>query len=221
MRKFWIPAALIGGVLTFGGCAKRALVSYSQVETLNEVEVTLITGQTLEGEVKSAEPHQLVLLTADREERAIPQSTVRSIRRRPPVYDDSGKCIGENEIRSEMNHKNAWVYGLGGGALSFGTSFFIGSMATKKMENSGGTLTGITVGGGALGTFFFVKAGKAKDRAEAIERIRDRRRQIQLKPETRNKNTEKIQQSLDEEKKKQEELRKEREQLLQQLHNRK
>jgi hypothetical protein len=216
-QKMTLAAIVIGFALA--GCAKRALVSYPQVETANDVVVTLTTGQKVEGTVKKAEPHQLVLLTADRDERTIPQSTIRSIERTPPVYDDFGKCIGEAEIRSELKSKNTWVYGLGGGALSFGTSFFIASMATKKMDNGATPLAGITVGGGALGTFFFIKAGKAKDRAEAIERIRERRRQVQLKPDTKKEGLENLQQSLDEEKKKQEELRKEREQLLKQLQN--
>jgi hypothetical protein len=217
-RRVTVVAVFAIG-FAFSGCAKRALVSYPQVEPANDVEVTLTTGQKVEGTVKNAEPHQLVLLTADREERTIPQSTIRSIMRMPPVYDDFGKCIGEAEIRSELKSKNTWVYGFGGGALSFGASFFAASMATKKMENGGATLAGVTVGGGALGTLFFIKAGKAKDRAEAIERIREKRRQVQLKPDYKRSDSEAVQKSLDEEKKKQEELRKEREQLLKQLQN--
>jgi hypothetical protein len=211
--------SLIVVVFSLAGCAKRIIVSYPQVEQYNDVEVTLITGQKVEGVVKSISPHQIEILTTDKETRTFPQSTIRTILRKPPVYDDFGKCISEDEIRSTMNHDNTWIYCVGGGILSLGGSFFIGSMVSKTKENSGSLMGGITLGGGALGTYLFTKAGKSKDRDEAIERIREKRRLIHQIPSKKDKKSESIRQTIDQEKLEQEELRKEREKLLQQLQN--
>jgi hypothetical protein len=213
--------SLIVIVFFLTGCAKRVLVSYPQVEQANDVEVTLTTGQKVEGTVKSISAHQLILVTPDREERMIPQSTIRTILRQPPVYDDFGKCISEDEIRSTMKHNNKWIYCVGGGIMSLGGSFFIGSMVSKTKENRGSLMGGITIGGGTLGTLLFTKAGQSKDRTLAIERIREKRRLLYQVPNKKDKNSESIQQSIDQEKLKQEELRKEREKLLKQLQNKK
>ena len=86
--------------LILGGCAKRSMIPYEQVEKTNYVFVKLTTGETIRGTAVKSEPHQIVVLLKNGEERVIPKSTVRTIHRNPPVYDDFGRGISEEEIKA-------------------------------------------------------------------------------------------------------------------------
>jgi len=209
---------LILGFFIIAACAKRIPVTYERVERTNRVEVTLVSGNKIEGTVSKIEPHQLTLLLKGRKLGVISKSSLRSIKRKPPVYDDFGGGISEEEIHSVETNRNTLIYGIGGGALSFGVSFFVGSLVSKSMEENGGAvLASTTAAGGVLGTGLFRRAGKAKDRRVAVENIREKRRSVELKKEEKTKTPDELQKQLEEEKKKQEELRKERERILRQL----
>ncbi len=209
---------LILGFFIIAGCAKRIPVIYDHVERTNRVEVTLVSGKRIEGTVSKIEPHQLTLLLKGWKLGVVPKSSLRSIKRKPPVYDDFGRGISEEEIHSVEKNRNTLIYGIGGGALSFGVSFFVGSLVSESMEENGGTvLASTTAAGGVLGTVLFRHAGKAKDRRVAIENIREKRRSVELKKKEETKTPDELQKQLEEEKKKQEKLRKERERILRQL----
>ncbi len=199
------------------GCGNRALVNYGQVNETNYVYTKLVTGKTYEGTVLKSEPHQLVLKLKDGTQKSISKSSVESIKRKPPVSDDYGKGISEDEIKQNMQNKNAAVYGIGGGILSFGASFFAGSMVGNSMDNGGSVMLATTAAGGGLGTLMFVKAGKAKDREEAIMRIQDERRSQSIDMQAAPEKEDDLEKTILEEKNKQEQLRKEREELLKQL----
>ena len=214
---------LLLGLMISTACAKRIYdVSYDDVQKTNRVEVVLVSGRKVEGTIVNVEPHQLTLLMKDRKVGRIAKSSVRSIRRRPPVYDDFGRGISEEEIESVKTNRNAIIYGVGGGALSVGISFFAGSTAGKNASNGGTILAASTIGGGGLGTYLFVRAGKGKDRKDAIETIRDKRRSEEVtEEEGEDQSLQELKNRLEEEKKKQEELREQREQLLRELETKK
>lgn len=216
----WI---VLMGFFLCTGCAKRALVNYEQVEAANYVEVTLVSGEKVEGSASKIEPHQLTIQKKNRELRVIPKSSVRAIKRKPPITDDFGMGISEEEIQSKQTSRHTLIYGIGGGALSVGASFFIGSLIANSSESSGGTaLAASTAAGGGLGTYLFVRAGKKKDRKEAIERIREQRRTTEIKTDpNKEKTQDALQKQLEDEKKRQELLRKEREKLLRELEEKK
>ncbi len=207
---------LLGFTIIFG-CAKRIPVTYEQVEMTNDVKITLVSGKTIEGTVLNSEPHQLTIRNNEQGTQVILKSSIRSIQRKPPVVDDFGNGISEEEIQSVKTNKNAIIYGIGGGALSLATSFFGGSLMAHDSTSDGSVLRAATMAGGGLGTYLFIRAGQVKDRQEAIETIRAKRRSAELKKEEKTQTTDDIEKSLDEEKKKQEELRKEREALLREL----
>jgi hypothetical protein len=211
------------GLFLCTGCAKRALVTYNQVEETNYVEVTLLSGEKVEGSATKMEPHQLTIRKKNRELRVIPKSSVRTIKRKPPIIDDFGKGISEEEIRSTQTSRHTVIYGIGGGALSVGASFFVGSLIANSSEKSGGTaLAASTAAGGGLGTFLFVRAGKKKDRKEAIERIREERRSTEIKEDpNKEKTQDALKKQLEDEKRRQESLRQEREKLLRELEQKK
>jgi hypothetical protein len=86
------------------------------------------------------------------------------------------------------------------------------------MTESGGTvLAGTTLGSGIIGTILFVKAGKAKDRREAVEIIREARSIRHANDDSEPRDRHENEESLDAEQRRSEELRKQREELLRQL----
>ncbi|MBN1893162.1 hypothetical protein JW906_01655 [bacterium] len=205
-------------VLFATGCARFSTVPYMEVEKTNRVRIVQVSGGTVEGTVVRAEPHQITLSDRGRNLAPIPRKNIQSITRKPPVYDDFRKGISEEEIASAQSKRNALIYGFGGGAMSLGAGFFAGSMLSQSLTENGGTvLAGTTLGSGIVGTILFVRAGKAKDRREAVEIIREarsiRRSGEDSEPGIRQDGGE----SLDAEKRRSEELRKQREELLRQL----
>ncbi|MBN2416295.1 hypothetical protein JXO52_10660 [bacterium] len=216
-------AVLLIVVLTAVGCSRYVVVSYDQVEKTNSVEIALNSGARISGAVFKKEPHQLSLLTDDRRRALVTKDNIMSIKRLPPVYDSFGNGISELEIAEYKTNRNAVIYGIGGGALSLGTSFFLGSMLAADSSRDGGAiLAGSMAGLGIPGTVLFVRAGMAKDRKDAIEKINDKRISAKLEetgggdPAQSDKMME-----LQKEKERQEALRKERERLLKELEEKK
>jgi len=209
-----------GFALVFAGCAHYSPVEYRDVEKTNTVSVLLQSGATVRGTVQRIEPHQIVLMTDGRETAQVQKSSIRSIRRKPPVQDDFGQGISEQEIGRYKTNRNTVVYGIGGGLLSFGASFFAGSLLGHASESGGTVLAATAASGTLVGTVLFLRAGRNQDRKTAIEEIREIRRSADVtvpdaeKPPTDSTD---VQHMLDVEKQKQDELRKQREELLRQL----
>jgi len=219
MRLNSVLRIFVVSALLLGGCTKYHLVNYGDVHDTNSVEVTLQSGEKVKGTVQSIEPHQIVVSDEEKSQVALSKTNISIIKRKKPVYDDFGRGISEEEIASTKTNRNTIVYGVGGGALSFGASFFLGSLAANSMDNNSGiVLGGATMAGGGLGTFLFVRAGKAKDRHDAIEEIREMRRTEKLEEQGEPLKTQTdLDKQLKDEKKKHEALRKEREELLREL----
>jgi len=206
---------LIVSVFIFGGCSKQVLVSYPEVEKNNWVTVMLYSGNQVEGHVIQAEPHLLIIRNRQGRNISIEASRIRQVKRIPPCYDDFGNAISEYEIAKEKTNKNATIYGIGGGLLSFGTSFLIGATVVQNSEDAETLLAATTGIGGILGTVLFIGAGKKQDRKEAVERIRESRKskKIQRKRQKKIMTDEKRR----EERKKLEEVRRQHEKLLREL----
>ncbi len=213
-------AVLLFIIFIFSGCAERNPVTYRDVEETNYVQVRLTSGKIIEGTVLNVEPHQLTIFKRDRTRQTVLQSSIREIKRKPPVYDDFGKGISEEEIKSVQQNRNATVYGIGGGALCMGACFFVSSLIGHNMEEGGTIVTASTIVGGVIGTVLFVNGGKTKDRFEAINKIVEKRRMTEYqKKQVKQKKTssEDIDKLIKKEKEEQEKLRKEREDLLKKL----
>lgn len=199
------------------GCGNRSTVNYNSVEDTNYVYLKLLSGKSLQGTVVKSEPHQLTLKTKEGLTKNVMKSNIKSIKRKPPVTDDYGKGISEDEIASQKGNQNTLVYGIGGGIMSFGASFFAGSMIGNSTEDGSSIMAATTAAGGGLGTLLFVNAGKAKDREKAIEAIQEERRMVSIKKDKEVDSGEAVEKELTEEKEKQEQLRQEREKLLKKL----
>ena len=206
-------------VLLFTGCSQMKQVRYGELESTNTVEIQLKSGATVQGTLIETEPHQLVVRKGSKSPRTIAKADIALIKRMPPVWDQFGNGISEEEIDQVKTSKNTLTYGIGGGLLSFGTSFFVGALLANTISDSSGAALGATTGlGGTLGTLLFIKAGKGKDRNDAIEMIcEDRQMSVQVEKTPAPKNQDDLQRILNEEKEHQEKLRREREELLRKL----
>jgi hypothetical protein len=198
-------------------CSQFHQVDYRDVEKTNCVSVKMNAGSSITGTVQQAEPHQLVVLGKNREAVTIQKSMIRNVRRKPPIKDDFGNGISEDEIAQVQTRRNMTVYGIGGGILSLGISFFAGSMIGNSSNNAGPAMGAVATGGMVLGTALFIHAGQNRDRQNAIRKIREMRRASENIPPTEGKGPGDVNRLLEEERKKQEDLRKERETLLKQL----
>jgi len=210
LRKTGILICL---VLFLFNCTNYTMTSYERVEATNYLEITKLSGEQITGTVIDVKPHQLVILQDDESRRAVSRSSIKSIKQKEPVYDEFGKGISEPEIAAVKTNKNKIIYGFGGGILSFGASFFLGSL----FGESGNTVAIATGVGGVLGTYLFINAGASKDRKDAINKIRDIRKSKELNEvSTDNRNTDIL---VEEESEKEniENLEKRREELLKQL----
>ncbi|MCG8604578.1 hypothetical protein MJD09_06195, partial [bacterium] len=96
-----------------------------------------------------------------------------------PVYDEAGEVITEREIAAHKSDKNFAFYTLAGGALSFGVSFFAGTLVTRALDKSQSSPElWATAGAGTLiGATLFATHGKKRDRSQAIEAVREERKE--------------------------------------------
>lgn len=199
------------------GCSQFSYVPFDQVEPSNTVRIKLQTGRKVEGTVIRKEPYHLEIKTQANRDTLIPKVAIRSLSRKPPVYDDFGKGISEEEIRLHTSKRNTTIYGIGGGLLSFGISFFIGSLIGQSVDEGSRIFAMTTVSGTGLGTWLFVHAGKKKDRNEAIHTIRIQRKNVEGAVQEKTSFQKDTWELIEIEKQKSEEMRKQREQLLKEL----
>lgn len=98
--------------------------------------------------------------------------------KRIAVYDEARNPITEPEIQQHQTNNNFILYTFGGGALSFGASFFLGTIIERSINDSENNVAlWATTGAGTLiGTLVFAKQGKIRDRNQAIEIIKEKRK---------------------------------------------
>jgi hypothetical protein len=203
--------------LLLSGCSHYSVIRFEEAESTNFVRAHLATGRTIQGSVVKADPFLLSILQKDRRIVPVQRDAVLVLLRKPPVADEFGKGISEEEITQARKKKNTFVYGFGGGALSFGFSFFAGSMLGHASRNGTGLLAGTALTGTIAGTLLFLRAGRAQDRKEAIASIRSERRAAGARPGLEKTPQEQIQRLLEMEREKQENARLQREELLREL----
>ncbi|MFO7892026.1 MAG: hypothetical protein R6V04_16995 [bacterium] len=213
MQYTKVVGILICLILILFGCTNYTMTSYDKLEATNYLIITQFSGNKITGTVIDIKPHQLIVLQDDESRRAVTRSTIKSIKQKRPVYDEFGRGISEPEIESVKTTNNTVIYGIGGGILSFGVSFFMGSL----LGESGSSVALATGGGGILGTTLFIIAGSNKDRKDAISEIREIRKTDQFQKEQKGKANINTGTRDSEDKEQIENLEKRREELLQKL----
>lgn len=206
---------LLSSLLFASGCAKRIPISYDQTQPNALVNIQTVSGQTCNGVIQEKTDDFLLLKENKYENHLtkINRGEIASITSREFVSDGQGEIISEWDIQEHQRNKNLLLYTIGGAGLSFGASFFIGSLIHRGLdneENGNKILWGTTALGTAAGTCLFAKTGKKRDRFTAIENIREQRFEI---AKTRYENEKSKHQSVQEqlEKEKAERARQEKE----------
>lgn len=175
-----ILCLLIGLLLITMGCAKRVILSYDQAPPMAMVKIGTVSGQTFNGTIEEKNSESLFLRTKKntRSLTRVNRDEIVWISGGEVVYDGAGKIIPESEIQEYKQNTNFLIYTLGGAGLSFGTSFFLGSLIHRGMDddaNGRKVMWATTAAGTTVGTFLFAKSGKRRDRTVAIESIREQR----------------------------------------------
>jgi hypothetical protein len=120
---------------------------------------------------------------------------------RLPMVDEMGKPVAKTEIDQKRSTKNFWLFTIGGGALSFGASFFAGSLVDRSGNSDNHTALWIVTGTGTLlGTALFAHTGSVRDFNLALEAVKESRKEM-------------VNQRIVEEQKRQEELATEKRRL--------
>jgi len=138
---------------------------------------------------------------------------------RLPLMDEVGKPINKEDVQQKRSNKNFFLFTVGGGALSFGASFFAGAMVDRSASGEDhSTLWIITGAGTVLGTALFANNGRVRDYNLAVEAVKDSRKES---ANTGIVQEQKKQESLADEKQRLEEERKkqeaERERLMEEI----
>lgn len=177
------------------------------VENNSLVNIKTSSGASYEGVVKLKKPSFIVLNTSriSTNEKKIERTSIDYIKTTPPIFDYQKNVISEWEIDDQKGTKNTWLYTIGGAGLSFGASFFAGSLVHRGMsesDNKDEVLWGITGTGTLIGTALFLNTGRKRDREAAILAIRERRYELAKKEMAQKKIKHKeIYQDLEKEKK--------------------
>ncbi|MDZ7374521.1 MAG: hypothetical protein ONB23_11215 [candidate division KSB1 bacterium] len=197
------------------GCVKRIPLPYEQVQEGSRVWVRTTQNRVQAGDVTDRRPDRFVLRSFEGKLDTLLVADVISIHARPQALDEAGRLITEREIDSLRSHRNLLVYSIGGTALSLGTSFYLGSFLRRHVS-SGQDLAqwGVTGLGSAIGLALFAQAGNRRDRSQAIEAIRELRKEQAAKELERQKTR---QQELEEELQRLRELQREQEEELERL----
>lgn len=175
-----ILCLLLGLLFIKTGCAKRAYISYDDIKPNALVQIKTLSGEACDGEIQEKNTNYLLLKMSqhDHQLTKIKRDEIASIRGRDFEYDGMGNIISEWEIQAHKNNKNLLLYTIGGAGLSFGASFFIGSLIHRGMDNSANRNTilwGTSAAGTTIGTLLFARTGANRDRHLAVEEIREAR----------------------------------------------
>jgi hypothetical protein len=218
---------LIGSLLITFGCARRFPISYDEIKPNARVKIQTFSGQTCDGVIQEKKIDHL-LLKVNRYDNiltTIKREEIARITGREFVYDGIGEIVSEWEIKDNQKNKNFLLYTIGGAGLSFGASFFIGSLIHRNLddaENGSKVLWGTTAMGTAAGTYLFARTGKKRDRYLAIEQIREQRFEAaRNQVENQKQKRDSIQQQLEKEKAKREKQQQELRLLQEKVKNKK
>ncbi len=137
---------------------------------------------------------------------------------RLPMMDEAGKPLTKTEVAQKRTNKNFLLFTVGGGALSFGASFFAGALIDRDANSDHTKLWAITGAGTVIGTALFAHNGRVRDHNLAVEAVKDSRKESAsgdiTQEQERQKQLADEKQKLEEERKKQEA---ERERLMEEI----
>jgi len=168
---------VVMGILIAAGCSSQKLLSEKGLQEHQTVKIELGSGESVEGEIAKNDAATLVIKDHKSKFWRANKSDIVRISGPVPVYDYENKIISEQEISQNKKSTQTWYYVLGGGVLSLGSSFFLGSMISRAGDGDlrDGVIWSVAGVGTAVGAFLFARKGSRKDRLIAIDDIREKR----------------------------------------------
>ncbi|MBN2093207.1 hypothetical protein JW964_26525 [candidate division KSB1 bacterium] len=181
----YFSGIIIISMFFLSGCVKKIPVSYNSLESGTYVYIALSSGESIKGEIEKIEDNTMVVRLCDdmTRTRKIVRSEIMEIRKRPTVYDEGKKVIPESSIKKYQKNINKWLFTIGGGALSFGITFFVTANILHETEDGaqGAPLWVPTGLGTLIGGTVFRFQGSRLDRHNAIEQIKEERKVAAIK----------------------------------------
>ncbi len=174
-------------IIFSNGCANRVMLNFNEVKPNSLVQIKTVKGNSCQGIVQTKNTSYLIMQLEKQSEnltRIERQEIATIIGQKDYPLDAQGQVISEWEIEPRKRNNNLLLYTIGGGGLSFGASFFIGSLLNRRSEDvdQGKRIMWSTAGIGTIaGTILFARAGAQRDRLLAIEKIREERLEIAKK----------------------------------------
>ena len=167
----------IAGFYLITGCSSRIVFPVNDLQVKQTVNMQLRSGESITGDLEQIDDTIIVITEENGNNRRVNKRDILQVTGTEPVYDIQDNIISESEIEREKNNSRTWLYTIGGGGLSMGASFFLGSMVSRIGDGDieDGMIWGITGVGTAIGTYLFANKGAEKDRLLAIDRINGKR----------------------------------------------
>ncbi len=170
--------ALLALFAAASGCTHWSAVTPEEVKAKETVQVILRSGISVQGE--ALVNNGSYLLVRDQSGRAyrLSKEDIVALKRKAAVYDAGGSPISEREIAARKGHRQLFLHALGGTALSFGLSFYAGSMLQRGLQEDQTDNTvriATTVIGTTVGGIYFAFKGDKRDRQLAIQEIQQER----------------------------------------------
>jgi KaiC/GvpD/RAD55 family RecA-like ATPase len=226
MKNLAVILVLVCFLVFFNGCAKRVLLNYDDVKLNSLVQIKTIKGNFCQGIVQKKDSSFLVMQLDKYNDKLtkIERDKIATIAgQQNYALDAQNQVISEWEIDQIKESNNLLLYSIGGAGLSFGASFFVGSLLNRSLNDVdlGRTVMWATTAvGTVVGTTFFAKAGAKRDRFVAVEKIREQRvelakQQVEQERLKRLKIQEELQKVKEERKRQDEEISKLKEQTKQ------
>ncbi len=170
---------LIIFLIILQSCANRTIVvNYSQLQVPSEIKLKLENGDLIEGIAIKKSSESIILQKAISEEIEIKRNSIAEIKKFDLVLDVQGNLVSQKEILGVKNNKSATIYTLLGGALSFGGSLLISSMASRGSDSEFNIANPISISGGILGAILFNRIGNKRDYDVAIEQVKEGRKHL-------------------------------------------
>jgi len=168
-----VAVIVLGCLIALTGCSNHVQLKAEDLVQDQFVQIKTKKGGHVSGTIAKADSLALVIRNEGGRSANLQRSDIAEASGPKPVLDPAGRVVREEEISQKRKNKNVWLYSAGGALLSMGASFFASSMISRAgdKENDDPIIVAGTAIGTSVGTFFFARAGRKKDRQHAIQEI--------------------------------------------------
>ncbi len=168
-----VAVFVLSCLIALTGCSNHVKLNAEDLVQDQFVQIKTKNGGHVSGTVAKADSLVLVIRNKEGRSASLQRSDIAEASGPRPILDPARRVVSEEEISQKQKNKNVWLYSAGGALLSMGATFFASSMISRARDkgNDDPIIVAGTATGTAIGTFFFARAGRRKDRQHAIQEI--------------------------------------------------